>query len=471
MSQQKSIYMYIYIYIYVCIYQTAAGVERDDCHPPMHWNGTACVPIVPQSDEVQNFANEENVTTMRLNGNGNGNGNGLLNEVHNVANEQTTEDVEIAVCPPKSEKEEAQNVANEETSEDIELPPCPSITHSEWEHWDAKCVPNAGKNQCKPWQHWDGTKCVGEFGKNQCKPWQHWDGTKCVGEFGKNQCKPWQHWDGTKCVGEFGKNQCKPWQHWDGTKCVGEFGKNQCKPWQHWDGTKCVMAAEIVGCPPNLWWNGTACVRRCGPDKHWDGTKCAPDVERADCIASPWIGPFSAKNNEKVQNVANEVRKTVELRYGELNMYKAVEFKQQIVARNCYDLVGTNFEIKIQIKEEEYYLTEISVFKPLLGKEAEFKGFSERPPAHYNIIGGWSYIERANDEVQKICDQLISEVEKRYGFDVQFVRYFALQFQYQIVALNWTNFRIWIQIDDALVFIVIEATRGFDGTLTLTKVL
>merc|ERR1712183_580878 len=156
------------------------------------------------------------------------------------------------------------------------------------------------------------------------------------------------------------------------------------------------------------------------------------------------------------------------MRYGHLLMYKAVEFSQQICTRDGYEIVGTNFEIKIEIEEEKN--TVISVFKPVNGMEAEFKGFKEKETPSKTLVGGFTHIERATDEVQVICAELKSEVVKRYGFDVTFTRYVALQYQQQMVNFNIRNFRIWIQIDDALVFIVIEATRD-DGTLTLTKVL
>jgi len=196
------------------------------------------------------------------------------------------------------------------------------------------------------------------------------------------------------------------------------------------------------------------------------GLGCIPIGEREEgqnvaneiqCNLGGWCGPYPA--TEEVQTIANEVRSSVELRYGDLKMYKAIEFKSQVVA-------GAKFEIKIQIEEEKY--TVISVFQPLFGKEAEFKGFSTK--FHHEVIpGGWSAIKRATDEIQKICDQLRPEVKKRYGFDVNFGMYLALQYQEQVVAGQ--NFRIWIQIDDALVFIEIEVFRGLDGTLTLTNIL
>ena len=67
---------------------------------------------------------------------------------------------------------------------------------------------------------------------------------------------------------------------------------------------------------------------------------------------------------------------------------------------------------QIQIEEEKY--TVISVFQPLFGKEAEFKGFSTK--FHHEVIpGGWSAIKRATDEIQKICDQVFLSL-KNYKF-------------------------------------------------------
>ena len=40
--------------------------------------------------------------------------------------------------------------------------------------------------------------------------------------------------------------------------------------------------------------------------------------------------------------------------------------------------------------------------------EAEFKGFKEKETASKTFVGGFTHIERATDEVQEICDEVLN---------------------------------------------------------------
>ena len=59
-----------------------------------------------------------------------------------------------------------------------------------------------------------------------------------------------------------------------------------------------------------------------------------------------------------------------------------------------------------QVKIDENTLTEIFVFKPLEGKEVEFKGFKEEQP-DLKVVGGFGAIKRATLEIQEICDEVL----------------------------------------------------------------
>jgi len=131
---------------------------------------------------------------------------------------------------------------------------------------------------------------------------------------------------------------------------------------------------------------------------------------------------------EKIQEIANEVKYKVESvrRYKDLmKIYRAVEFEEQVVA-------GTNYRIKLQI-DDDYFVT-IKVYKPLMGKKAEFKGFMKKrnlplPKPSGPLLPLWSVepfqpfyvpIERlyseskaATDEIQKIVDQVIPEAKTK----------------------------------------------------------
>ncbi|XP_065906893.1 cystatin-B-like [Dysidea avara] len=133
----------------------------------------------------------------------------------------------------------------------------------------------------------------------------------------------------------------------------------------------------------------------------------------------------------EIQELADKVRPQVEGQLGRSpSLYKAISYSTQVVA-------GMNYFIKIQIGDDEHI--NIKVYKDL---EDHLTVSSVTEEVRQQLRGGVTNQRPADDEVQKIADEVRGNVEERAGR--KFSQYKALSYATQVVA--GTNYFIKVQV-------------------------